>query len=52
MLPTPHLPEEAMKKAGSLLSLQAAALAAQPLPGAAWEPLRPNPTPEWQTDVE
>ena len=34
-----------MKKAGSLLRLQAAAVAAQPLPGAAWQPLRPNPLP-------
>ena len=56
MLPTPRRQEEEAAEAGSLLSLQAvaaaAAAAAQPLPGAAGEPLRPNPTLEWQADLE
>lgn len=54
MLPTPIRQEEAAAEAGSLLCVQtaAAAAAAQPLPGAAGEPLRPKPTPEGQPDLE
>lgn len=53
MLPTARRQEEEAAEAGSLLSLQAVtAAAAQPLPGAAGEPLRPNPTLEWQTVLE
>jgi hypothetical protein len=40
VLPTPRQQEEAAAEDGSSLSLQAAA---QPLPGAAAEPLWPNP---------